>query len=887
MKLAALLTSAGINTAVCIVLFSLYSILRKQPSLVNVYFGAKIAQVRSRQQDAFRFDRFVPSPSWILKAWETSDDEIYASGGLDAVVFVRLIVFSVKLFTYCQNSGHGLLAYCVCPVIIPLKGWMTELHWFNFLMNTWQYGFGLLGCTEALRRRDDPVHTYSVGVGEGGDHSGPDLRALTPASLEGRFEPPTLAHHAIVCNFLVLPLNYFGKEMQRHQVPAETLEAFTIVNVEEGSRWLWAHCFALYLVSCCACFLLYLEYRSITRMRLAYFTSSVSNPSYFTVLVRAIPWSREESYSGTVTRFFSNFYASSFLSHQIVYRSGSVQKLVTDAGKMCKILKLTPRELHIGSHSMRCGLCGTTSSFNVLPMDEEGDKGRSDFGGADLRKKCKFGGCDTGVASVLENLSNIASQFSCCLECAAALVFFRNRYAALVASQSLQSRNPMTWVTNLSPEPGDMYWSNICVPYRLLWIRKIAILVASMALVAFFVAPVSLTQGLVHLDKLQRTFPFLKGVLKRKGMSQLATGYLPSVVLIIFMYMVPPIMLLFSTLEGSISRSGRKRSASIKVLCFLIWNVFFGNILSGSVIERFSKIFKDVTYLLATAVPSTATFFMTYVLTSGWASLSIELMQPFGLLRNLFYRFILRNNDVTTYGTYTFPYHTEVPRILLFGLFGFVYSTLCPLILPFLLVYFSLAYLVYRNQILNVYVTKYETGGTYWPIVHNTTIFSMVLMQVIAMAVFGLKKSTVASSFVIPLIILTLLFNEYCRQRFQPLFKHIPAQILIEMDRQDEQDGKMKDIHEKLKLAYTQFKCKSRTLGDPMPPDHNNCRLEDLELKPGNYGFTSLNTVSLYIFQQDAKVRREAKELKRRLLYLTLASIEHYGVNLGFPHHNP
>lgn len=90
---------------------------------------------------------------------------------------------------------------------------------------------------------------------------------------------------------------------------------------------------------------------------------------------------------------------------------------------------------------------------------------------------------------------------------------------------------------------------------------------------------------------------------------------------------------------------------------------------------------------------------MTYVLTSGWASLSCELMQPFGLLCNLFYIFILRNKDVTTYGTLTFPYHTEVPRILLFGLFGFVYSTLSPLILPFLLVYFSLAYLVYRNQV--------------------------------------------------------------------------------------------------------------------------------------------------------------------------------------------
>nr|XP_016484731.1 PREDICTED: CSC1-like protein RXW8 [Nicotiana tabacum] len=109
----------------------------------------------------------------------------------------------------------------------------------------------------------------------------------------------------------------------------------------------------------------------------------------------------------------------------------------------------------------------------------------------------------------------------------------------------------------------------------------------------------------------------------------------------------------------------------------------------------------------------------------------------------------------------------------------------------------------------------------------------MVLMQIIAMAVFGLKKSTVASSFVIPLIILTLLFNEYCRQRFQPLFKHIPAQILIEMDRQDEQNGKMKEIHQKLTSAYTQFKSSSLMLGDPVPPSHNNCRLEDLEINPG------------------------------------------------------
>ncbi|XP_006342673.1 CSC1-like protein RXW8 [Solanum tuberosum] len=690
MKLSALLTSAGVNISVCVVLLILYSLLRKQPTFVNVYFSQRFARVRTRQLGGFNFERFVPSPSWIFKAWEASDDEIVDAGGLDAFVLVRMIVFSFRIFSIATTLGL----------------------------------------------------------------------------------------------FLVVPLNYFGQDIKRQQIPAESLEVFTIVNVEPGSRWFWVHCLALYIISCSACLLLYSEYKSISKKRLAYFSSSLSRPSYFTVLVRSIPKSKEESYSRSLEKFFMNYYASSYLSHQIVYRSGYVQKLLIDAEEVFRMLKTTQKELMI------CGICGgATSSFKMITNECDRDEGRDDCDGSDLRKK----------------------------ESAAALVFFRNRYAALVASQGLQSLNPMSWVVDPAPEPDDMYWSNICVPYRLLWIRKIALLVASILFVAFFLVPVSLTQSLVHLDKLQKTFPFLRGFLKGRGVPQLVTGYLPSVVLILFSYIVPPLMMLFSKMEGSISRSGRKRSACIKVLYFFIWNVFFGNIVSGSVLDRFNKIFKDVNNLLSTAVPSTATFFMTYVLTSGWASLSVELLQPFGLICRLFSRFIMRNMDGSCHGTLTFPYHTEVPRILLFGLFGFAYAILAPVILPLLVVYYSIAYLVYRNQILNVYVTKYQTGGTYWPIVHNTTIFSMVLMQIIALAVFGFKKSSSTSSFTIPLIICTLLFHEYCRQRFEPLFKDPPAPILIEMDRQDEVHGRMKETYQQLTSAYCQFKSTLFSLGKAAP----------------------------------------------------------------------
>lgn len=93
MKISALLTSAGINVAVCIVLLSLYSILRKQPINLSVYFGRRLAQVNPRRSHSVCFQRFVPSPSWIVKAWETPEAEILAVGGLDAVVFLRIIVF--------------------------------------------------------------------------------------------------------------------------------------------------------------------------------------------------------------------------------------------------------------------------------------------------------------------------------------------------------------------------------------------------------------------------------------------------------------------------------------------------------------------------------------------------------------------------------------------------------------------------------------------------------------------------------------------------------------------------------------------------------------------------------------------------------------------------
>ena len=76
------------------------------------------------------------------------------------------------------------------------------------------------------------------------------------------------------------------------------------------------------------------EYKGITNLRLIHIIGSPPNPSQFAILVRGIPWSPEDSYCDTVKKFFSYYHESSYLSHQIVYKSGAVQKL-----KVCLFFK--------------------------------------------------------------------------------------------------------------------------------------------------------------------------------------------------------------------------------------------------------------------------------------------------------------------------------------------------------------------------------------------------------------------------------------------------------------------------------------------------------------------------------------------------------------------
>lgn len=104
---------------------------------------------------------------------------------------------------------------------------------------------------------------------------------------------------------------------------------------------------------------------------------------------------------------------------------------------------------------------------------------------------------------------------------------------------------------------------------------------------------------------------------------------------------------------------------------------------------------------------------MAYVVAFGWTNIASELFQLIPLFYNYVNRFF-GGDCGDDFEAPTIPYHKEVPRILFFGLLGVTYFILAPLILPFLLIYFCLGYIIYRNQVSKLFF--FSNTPTYLPL---------------------------------------------------------------------------------------------------------------------------------------------------------------------------
>lgn len=96
-----------------------------------------------------------------------------------------------------------------------------------------------------------------------------------------------------------------------------------------------------------------------------------------------------------------------------------------------------------------------------------------------------------------------------------AFVSFKTRWAAAVCAQTQQSRNPTMWLTDWAPEPRDVYWNNLAIPYLSLTIRRLIVAVAFFFLTFFFMIPITFVQSLANIEGIEKSLPFLKFIIEK------------------------------------------------------------------------------------------------------------------------------------------------------------------------------------------------------------------------------------------------------------------------------------------------------------------------------------------------------------------------------------
>uniref|UniRef100_A0A6M2E7H1 CSC1/OSCA1-like 7TM region domain-containing protein n=1 Tax=Populus davidiana TaxID=266767 RepID=A0A6M2E7H1_9ROSI len=577
----------------------------------------------------------------------------------------------------------------------------------------------------------------------------------------------------ILALLILIPVNVSSGTLffLRKELVMSDIDKLSISNVRPQSIRFFIHIALEYAFTIWICFMLYKEYDHVALMRLRFLASKRRHAEQFTVVVRNVPHVSGRSVLDTVEQFFQTNHPNTYLCQQAVYNANKFAKLVRKRDRLRNWL-----------------------DYNQLKFERHPDK-------RPTRKNGFLGLWGERVDSIehyrqqMKQLEkNMASERQTILKDSKSIlpvsfVSFNSRWGAAVCAQTQQSKNPTLWLTNWAPEPRDIYWRNLAIPFMSLTVRKLIISVSVFALVFFYMIPIAFVQSLANLEGLEKVAPFLRPVIELKFIKSFLQGFLPGLALKIFLYILPTVLLIMSKIEGYIAHSTLERRAAAKYYYFMLVNVFLGSIIAGTAFEQLDAFLHQsptqIPRTIGVSIPMKATFFITYIMVDGWAGIAGEILRLKPLiifhLKNMFLvkteRDIERAMDP---GSVDFP--ETLPSLQLYFLLGIVYAVVTPILLPFILVFFAFAYLVYRHQIVNVYNQQYESAAAFWPHVHSRIIASLLISQLLLLGLLSTKKAANSTPLLVILPILTLSFHKYCKIRFEPAFRKYPLEEAMAKD---------------------------------------------------------------------------------------------------------
>ncbi|MBA0593227.1 hypothetical protein Gorai_010182, partial [Gossypium raimondii] len=330
----------------------------------------------------------------------------------------------------------------------------------------------------------------------------------------------------------------------RKELVVSDIDKLSISNVPPKSIRFFVHIGLEYLFTIWICYMLYKEYDNVATMRLHFLASQRRRAEQFTVAVRNVPQIPGHSIADSLDHFFKTNHPDTYLCHQAVYNANKFASLVRKRDRLQNWLDYNQLKFERNPEKR------PTKKIGFLGL--WGERVDSiDFYKQQIKEFDKR--MELERQKVLKDSKSILPV---------AFVSFKSRWGAAVCAQTQQSKNPTLWLTDWAPEPRDVYWRNLAIPFVSLTIRKLIISLSVFALVFFYMIPIAFVQSLANLEGLERVAPFLRPVIELKFIKSFLQGFLPGLALKIFLYVLPTILMIMSKIEGHIAISTLERRAS-------------------------------------------------------------------------------------------------------------------------------------------------------------------------------------------------------------------------------------------------------------------------------------------------------------------------------------
>lgn len=316
-----------------------------------------------------------------------------------------------------------------------------------------------------------------------------------------------------------------------------------------------------------------------------------------------------------------------------------------------------------------------------------------------------------------------------------------------------RGKHPQGSTIGISPSPKDIIWKNLRLSRKArggklfvanLWVALLTgLYIVPNAFIAIFLA---------NFSNLASIWPaFRTSYEDHNTLWGIIQAVLSPAIFSLFYIFLPSIFRRISERAGDQTKTSRERHVIHKLYAFFVFNnlivfsVFSAlwsfistlvgseNGFSGNVWDDIKDQGQALASALLTALCQLSPFWVTWLLQRNIGA-AIDLAQLVNMIFQWFQRRVMASTPreiIEATAPPPFDYASYYNYYLYYATVATCYSTIQPIVLPITLLFFALDAWVKKYSLLYVFITKTESGGMFWNVLHNRLLFATLLQNVV------------------------------------------------------------------------------------------------------------------------------------------------------------